>query len=113
MQLCSLIGTWDSVPMDHCSTQSQGVASASNNVGFLGLREFGHLGAIRHCWKHLQHPGQRGTMLHGDTVPRSKIASSEPTFMPVIKLIHVGISVLFQCNLLTAWIIELIILSNI
>ena len=28
-----LIGTRDSVPMDHCSTLSQGVASASNNVG--------------------------------------------------------------------------------
>ena len=22
-----------------------------------GLRYLGHLGAIRHCWKHLQHPG--------------------------------------------------------
>ena len=25
--------------------------------------------AIRHCWKHLQHPKQLGTVPHGDTVP--------------------------------------------
>ena len=28
-----LLGTRDSVPIEHCSTLSQGVASASNNVG--------------------------------------------------------------------------------
>ena len=47
-----LLGTRDSVPMEHCSTLSQGVASASNNVGYLGLQDLGHLGAIQHCWKH-------------------------------------------------------------
>ena len=52
-----LLGTRDSVPMKHCSTLSQGVASASNNVWKLGLRDLGHLGAIRHCWKHFQQPG--------------------------------------------------------
>ena len=52
-----LLGTRYSVPMEHCSALSQGVASASNNVGQLGLRDLRHSGAIRHCWKHLQHNG--------------------------------------------------------
>ena len=66
------LGTRDSVLMEHCFTLSQGVASASSNVEYLGLRDLGHSGAIKHSWKHLLHPETAWTMLHGDTVPCPK-----------------------------------------
>ena len=46
-----LLGTRDSVPIEHRSTLSQGVASASSNVCHSLA-----VPAIRQCWKHLQHP---------------------------------------------------------
>ena len=86
MQLCSLllIGTSDSIPMEHCSTKSQGVASASNNVGLLLSVPTLAVPAIRHGWNlALATPWDSveqcsiGTL---SLVPRSKVASSGPTF---------------------------------
>ena len=69
-----LFGTRDSVPMEHCSTLSlsQGVASASNNVDSWDCESWGTFELSDIVGSSCNTLGQRGTMLHGETVPCPK-----------------------------------------